>query len=225
MCPVEIKLLLAPPAIKTAIPSMGFEKATGGRVYFFDTNALGLLKQGVIVRVRQGGKNDLTVKVRVPEGNGQVDTSRLREQFGCEIDRTAAGEDVSFAVGQRYKPGRLPELGVDILNVLNPQQTMLLQEAGVSIDWSQVRRIGAINSTAWETTGQRPFHKLALELWEWPAGSIIELSAKVGPDEGQSKFAELQQLANTKGLLLNANQGTKTSLLLETLGHETSHAQ
>src|SRR6266436_6092060 len=120
--------------------------------------------QGVIVRVRQGGDNDLTVKVRVPEDNKQVDTSRLREQFQCEIDRTGAGENTSFSVGRKYKPGQIPEIGADILSVLSAPQKRLLQEARASIDWAQVRRISDIKSTKWETAGQPPFRKLALEL-------------------------------------------------------------
>src|SRR5271167_971268 len=93
-CPVEVKLLLSPPTLQTVIASLSFEKETAGRVYFFDTDELDLLKQGVIVRVRQGADNDLTVKVRAPEGNKQIDTSKLREHFPCEIDRTGAGENV-----------------------------------------------------------------------------------------------------------------------------------
>src|SRR5271169_3599124 len=92
-CPVEMKLLLSPASIQTVIASLGLEKETSARVYFFDTEELDLLRQGVIVRVRQGAANDLTVKVRAPEGNQQVDTSQLRGQFPCEIDRTGAGEN------------------------------------------------------------------------------------------------------------------------------------
>ena len=222
-CPAEIKLLLSPPTIQTVIASLGFEKGeTRDRVYFFDTDDLNLLMQGVIVRVRQGGDNDLTVKVRVPEDNKQVDTSRLREQFQCEIDRTGAGENVSYSVGRKYKPRQIPKIGADIFSVLSPPQRRLLQEARVSIDWSQVRRISNINSTKWETTAQSPFRKLTLELWEWPAGNILELSTKVGPDEVQSKSVELQRLVNRKSLPLSASQGTKTRTVLETLTHHTS---
>src|SRR5271167_535857 len=72
-CSVEVKLLLSPPTTQTVIASLGFENETTGRVYLFDTDALDLSMQGVIVRVRQGAKNDLTVKVRLPNGNQQVD--------------------------------------------------------------------------------------------------------------------------------------------------------
>jgi hypothetical protein len=102
-CPVEVKLLLSPPTIQTVIASLSFEKETKTRVYFFDTDALELLKQGVIVRVRQGADNDLTVKVRVPAGSNQANNSKLREHFPCEIDRTGAGEDTDYSVRCKYE--------------------------------------------------------------------------------------------------------------------------
>jgi hypothetical protein len=110
-------------------------------------------------------------------------------------------------------------MGSDISSLLSPPQKRLLQEARVSIDWARVVRIANIKLTKWETTGQSPFRKLTLELWEWPAGNILELSTKVGPDAGQSKYAELQRLVNMKSLSLSARQGTKTSMVLETLTH------
>ena len=86
-CPVEIKLLLSPPTTQTVIASLGFKNEAAGHVYFFDTHALDLFMQGVIVRVRQGANNDLTVKVRLPKSDPQVDSFRLHERFPCEIDR------------------------------------------------------------------------------------------------------------------------------------------
>jgi CYTH domain len=215
-CPVEVKLLLSPATIQTVIASLSFENETATRVYFFDTDALDLLKQGVIVRVRQGADNDLTVKVRVPDSL-QVDTSRLREHFPCEIDRTGVGENTSYAVRRKYKTLHVPEMGKDISRLLNPSQERLLREAGVAIDWARVMQIATIKSTKWETKAQSPFRKLALELWEWPAGNILEISTKVSADAGPAKYAELQQLANMKGLSLSAEQGTKTRAVLETL--------
>jgi hypothetical protein len=219
-CPVEIKLLLSQPTIQTVVASLGFEKEMAGRVYFFDTDGLDLLKHGVIVRVRQGSDNDLTVKVRVPEGSKKVDTSLLREHFQCEIDRNAAGDNISYSVSRKYKPSQVPEMGTDISKLLSPAQTKLLQLAQVSIDWSGVKRMGNIKSSKWETKDQPPFRKLALELWESPVGNILELSAKVGSVEGQSKYAELQRLVNMKGLSLSASQGTKTSTVLELETHQ-----
>jgi hypothetical protein len=224
-CPVEVKLLLSPASIQTVIASLGLEKETSARVYFFDTEELDLLKQGVIVRVRQGANNDLTVKVRAPEGNQQVETAQLRGQLPCEIDRTGAGENTTYSVGHKYRPLQVPEMGADIFRVLSPPQKRLLQEARVSLDWSRVRRLAKINATQWETRSQAPFRKVALELWKWPMGEILELSAKVGLDPGRSKSAELQRLVTNKGLPLSASQGTKTRTVLETLTHRDSTQQ
>jgi hypothetical protein len=222
-CPVEVKLLLSPPELHTIITSLEFGKETAGRVYFFDTDQLALLKQNVIIRVRQGADNDLTVKVRVPEVNAKPATnSHIRELFPCEIARTGAGEDTDYSVRRKYTPTQVPLMGSDISSQLSPPQKRLLQEAGVSIDWSQVRRIADIKLTKWETGTQPPFRKLALELWECPAVNILEVSAKVAPDEGQSKYVELQRLVSAKQLALNARQSTKTSLALEAITHPTS---
>jgi hypothetical protein len=216
-CPVEVKLLLTPPAIQTVIASLGFEKKTTTRVYFFDTGALELLNEGVIVRVRQGADNDLTVKVRVPEGGKPADTTQLRDLFPCEIDRTGTGEDTDYSVRREYKAPQVPEMGSDLNSLLSPSQKRLLREAHASIDWARVMRIANIQSTKWETTAQPPFRKLTLELWEWSAGSILEISTKASPDAGPATYARLQRLANRKGLSLSAEQGTKTRAVLETL--------
>jgi uncharacterized protein YjbK len=215
-CSVEIKLLLAPSTIQSVITSLRFGKETVGQVYFFDTDQLDLLKQGVIVRVRQGGNNDLTVKVRVPEGNTQVGTSQLRERFPCETNRTGAGKDTDYSVKRKYETMQVPEKGVDILKLLSQTQTKLLQKARVSIDCARVMKIANIKTTNWETATQSPFRKLALELWESPAGNIVEISAKVEPAEEQLKYTQLHQLLNRENLSLSASQGSKTSSILET---------
>ena len=221
-CPGEIKFLLSPPTIQKVIESLAFEHKGAGQIYLFDTGELDLMKQGLIVRVRQGQNNDLTVKIRWPAGDKEVDTSKLRKDFPCEMDRTGVGEDISFSVGHKYKPGRVPETGEDIRRILTARQKTLLQEAGVTIDWSRVKRLADIRLTKWESAEAPSFRKLALELWESPGGNILELSTKVAPGTGASKFAELQRLLDQKGLPLSAHQGTKTSMVLENLARPES---
>lgn len=219
-CSVEVKLLLPPPTIQLVIGSLGFQKQAAGRVYFFDTGDLELLKQGVIVRVRQGANNDITVKVRVPGGEGQIGASPLRQQFPCETNRTRDGEDTDYSVGRKYTVQQVPEMGSDISSVLSPLQRRLLREAGASIDWSRVKRIADVKVTKWEGTALSPFSKLTLEMWDWSTGNILELSAKVKPDAGPSKYAELQRLVDMKGLASSPSQGAKTTIVLETVTNQ-----
>ena len=222
ICSVEMKLLLSPATTKSVIASLGFEKQTNSQIYFFDTDNRSLLAQGVIVRVRQGAKNDLTVKVRLPEGSSQMESSKLGEEFGCEIDRTETGANVSSSVGQKYKHRQVPESGDDLFSALSSQQRELLRAAHASINWSQVRRVSGIRSTTWESSVEPPFSKLTLEYWDFPAGSLLELSARSTAQEWESKYADLRRMVKLKGLSLSANQETKTTTVLRELKHETS---
>jgi len=224
-CPGEIKFLLSPPTIQTVVVSLGLEHKAVSQIYLFDTDELDLMKQGVILRVRQGRDNDLTVKIRWPAGDKEVVTSKLRKHFPCEMDRTGAGEDISYSVGRKYKPSQVPETGEEIARMLSAQQKTLLQEAGVLVDWPRVKRLASIKLTKWESAVGPSFGKLALELWESPGGNILELSTKVAPGAGASKSAELQRLLDQKGLPLSASQGTKTSMVLENLAHPVSRTR
>jgi hypothetical protein len=221
-CAVEVKLLLLPAEAPATIASLKLKKETTGQVYFFDTDALDLLSKGVIVRVRQGGDNDLTVKVRPPEAKKFGDPTQGREDFKCENDLTGGEVTPSYSIRRKYAASQVPDTGHDISSLLSDGQKKLIRETHVSIDWSRVRRIASIRSTEWDTRAQPPFDKLTLEFWEWPAGTVLELSTKVGPDKGPATYAELRRLVNTKGLSVSASQNLKTSTVLKSLAGRTA---
>jgi hypothetical protein len=214
-CPVEVKLLLSTQAAQTAIDSLGLAKKTAGRVYFYDTGTMDLFKRGVILRVRAGADNDLTVKVRQPDGDEQIRPSRLPETIPCEIDQTRDGSHVSYSVGSSYKAVRVPDTGKEIRKLLSKAQADLLRAVGVSIDWERVTHVAAIDSTKWTTSAQSPYGKLALELWTWPEGAILELSARAGAKSAEAAYSGLEQLSRKKGLALSASQDTKTGTVLQ----------
>jgi hypothetical protein len=101
--------------------------------------------------------------------------------------------------------------------LLSPEQKKLLEQAQLSIDWSRVHRIADLQSTAWQIAGQGKFRKLTLELWTWPAGRVLELSAKVGAKRGSAAYSELLELAKDKGLSLSPVQKLKTTVVLESI--------
>lgn len=221
-CPVEVKLLLPASTTRAVIASLGFGNEARTRVYLFDTDTLDLLTQGVIIRVRKGGKSDLTVKVRLPKEKQKIANSPSSDQFPCEIDRTRSAANTSFAVARKYAALEVPENGKGIYNLLNTSQIRLLHEAQVSIDWARVMRIASIKSTKWETTTQSPAGSLTLELWEWSAGEVLELSTRVESEAEVSKLADLERLLKINNLSLSASQDTKTNTVLETLAGGTS---
>jgi len=215
-CPVEAKLQLSMQARAKAIEALGLTQKTSGRIYFFDTDTLDLSKRRVILRVRQGASNDLVVKVRKADGDGPIEPSALKGHFPCEIDQARTGAQTSYSVGRNYKTAQAPQTGSDIRKLLSAAQRELLRKAGVSVEWDRVRRVASIESSSWRSSAQSRFGKLALELWEWPRGEILELSAKASAEAGISAYADLENLALMKGLALSPSQDMKTSMVLQT---------
>ena len=221
-CAIEVKLLLSPTAGPNTIASFEMGGKTTGQVHFFDTGALDLLSKGVIVRLRKGSDNDLTVKVRPLTSQRFGEPSGGRENFKCEMDMIGGELIPSYSIRSKLAASRVPDGGAEILKLLSDGQKKLMQNAGVSVDWSSVKEIANIKSTEWNTWTQSPFVKLTLELWEWPTGSVLELSTRVGHNRGQPSYAKLVRLVNGKFLPIDTNQRSKTQLVLEEVtGHTT----
>ena len=222
-CNVEVKLLVSPAETQTAIAALGAKKETAGRVYFFDTGALDLLSQGAIVRLRRGAKNDLTLKLRPTNAKKFSTPSEARDGSKCEVDLTGGGANNSYSITRQLATEELPQSGTDLSRLLSPAQIKLFKDAQVSIDWTGVKRIVEIVATDWQTQSQPHLGKLALELWEWPGGKVLEISAKVSTDAGPSTYTELQQLVMTKQLTMSPDQRAKTSIALEAIRHAAGH--
>jgi hypothetical protein len=218
-CGTEMKILLDPAEVDSAVTSLKAGRKVTEKIYFFDTAALGLLSQGVIVRLRQSANvGDLTVKLRLPADKKIVGTSGEGGRFKCEADVVTGVPLRSYSVQARYS-GELPTSGEQVYQLLSSTQKQLLEQAGVSIVWSQVKKVANIKSTDWRIRGQPPFSKLALELWEWPGGKALELSTKVKAADGPSSYKQLQQILYAKGLSLSSTQSSKTAMVLQELTH------
>jgi len=216
-CQVEVKLLLAPGEIQAANAALGGKKQMVGRVYFFDTGALELLSQGAIVRLRQGAKSDLTVKLRLPAGKKFSGQPERLDGFKCEADQTQEGAKPSYSITKRLAAGEIPQTGTDVFRLLSSVQIKLLEDAHVSVDWAGVKRIAEITSKDWRTQSQPNLGRLAMEMWEWPGGKVLELSTKVSADAGSSTYALLQRLVETKHLEMSGDQRVKTTIALEAI--------
>jgi len=111
----------------------------------------------------------------------------------------------------------LPRTWDELCELLSFAQKRLLEQAHVSVDWTQIKRIAEIRSTQWAIKGQSPFPKLAVKLWEWRTVTILELPTRVSGDAGPSAYAQLRKIAVNKGLFLNRTQKPKTQMALESM--------
>jgi hypothetical protein len=214
-CDEEVKLLLSPTQVQAAIAALQARGETHGRIYFYDTPGLDLLAKGVILRLREGAEIDITAKLRPVSGEKFSDPSGGRERFKCEVDLIGGVENPSFSLQKKYVAAKVPETGEELSQLLSEGQKKLLADSKAQIDWRRVKRIAEIQSTSWTTRMKPPLGKLSLELWEWPGGSILEVSMKVAHDAEQAAYVELKHLAKKNGLALNTNQRSKTAIALE----------
>ena len=213
-CSEEVKLLLSPTQLQPAILAFHARKETHGRVYFYDTPALDLLSKGVILRLREGAEIDLTAKLRPLSGEKFVDPSGPRERYKCEVDLNDGVENESFSLRNKYVAAKAPVTGEELFQLLSKRQKKLLEESNVQIDWKRVKRIAEIQSTNWKSRAKPRLGNLSVELWEWPRGSILEVSKRVVKDAGQATYVELKVLAKKNGLELNTDQRSKTTIAL-----------
>jgi hypothetical protein len=216
-CSEEVKLLLSPAQLQVAIPALHTTGKTQGQIYFYDTPALDLLSKGVILRLRVGAEIDLTTKLRPPTGEKFADPSSGRERYKCEIDMNGGAENPSFSLQTTPPAAVAPETGDQLYLLLSEGQRQLLADSKVQIDWKRVKRVADIQSTSWTARANQPLGKLSLELWQWPGGTILELSTKTTPDAGKFTYAALQNLAQKKNLTLNTIQRSKTAIALEAI--------
>src|SRR5580704_18854432 len=95
-CSEEVKLMLSPTQVQVAIPALEARGEMHGRIYFYDTPALDLLSNGVILRLRERAEIDLTAKLRPLSGKTYTDPSGGRERYTCEVDLNNGVEVKSF---------------------------------------------------------------------------------------------------------------------------------
>jgi hypothetical protein len=213
-CREEVKLLLSPAQVQVAVAALGAHPETHSDIYFYDTSDLDLLAKGVVLRLRAGKEIDLTAKLRPVEGERFADPTGGAERYKCEADLNDGVEAQSFSVQKRHVSAKVPATGEELRRLLSDGQRKLLEDSTIRIDWKRVQRLAEIRSTSWVTGAKGSLGKLSLELWEWPGGRVLELSARVAPDAGQASYAKLQELAKKNGLTVSKEQRPKTTTVL-----------
>jgi hypothetical protein len=221
-CSAEVKLLLSPAEIPMTLAALQAKKESTAAIYFFDTDKLDLLSQGVIVRLRRGLASDLTVKIRPLQDKEHPDRVEGNGLFKCELDLSPDEANISYSLRKNLPGSNIPETGKDIYQAMSNGQRKLLSGTGLTLDWMEVKRIADVKATAWRIKSISPSRKLALELWEWPGGRLLELSTKTDTQETRKAYEELHQLAIDKGLPLSADQRSKTRMVLESLASAAS---
>lgn len=210
-CPVSVTLRLSPAEVDRAYEALGKPKALRTQVVLYDTSSLSLLGQGVTIRYRSGGHQDLTVKIRTTPSSF-APSAISGEVLRCETDRVGGDIRHARSLVQKY-PGQAPEDGLAFYHALTANQLKMLASAGVQIPWAQIRS-HPVTVTEWASVLGAPFSRLSLESWEWSGGEMLELRASADVSAVPEVEAALRKWVATKQLLVEEDQRNKVATFL-----------
>lgn len=215
---VEVKLELADAS--AALATLGLtdgDADTTEAVWFYDTTALALFGDGVILRARKvhNGADDATVKARpmlpdeTPPGWLSLAGSK------CEVDQTTANAASSCSLTGTPAKGAIDDVasGKTMLDSLyDADQLVFLGSIDASASIDALASFGPIASTDW-TVAATP--AISLERWVLPNGtSLLEASFRVAHDDAASGLASLVAWANANALAIAPVQADKTGTAL-----------
>ena len=211
-CDVEVKLLIDVKDPSRAAALLGFGEARSREVSFYDTEQLELLRMGVILRFREGSKNDITVKLR---GQDTADANKAAVKgVKCEGDMSGGHIQQSYSLSEEVD-NDAPKNGKTFRKRLEKSQRQFLQAEIGEIDWKRVKRIAKVNSTEWKTSPNRSIADISLEHWSWRGGhSLLEVSARAKKAQASEVNQQLRKLIGDAGLKMADDQSPKTELVL-----------
>jgi hypothetical protein len=221
---VELKLTVPESGFRSAVDSLDLDplEASMRQVVFFDTPALDLYMNGVVVRSRrmQGGDGDTVVKLRpLPKdfdlGKGErpkglsVEVDAMPGGFICSgsmKDTTTARRVRNVAQG-RAKTGSL---------FSKRQKAFFRQYAPNDLRMRDLSVLGPITLLKLKFNPKTLGRPMVTELWFYPDGSrILELSTKASPSEAFQVAAMTRSYLADHGIDLTAEQQTKTKSALQ----------
>lgn len=218
----EIKLLVAPAGIGKAMKVLPLAKLKPKhyRVYFADTKDLRLISRGVILRLRDKGKEkpetETTVKYRPDDQSKALDLKLPTEPKKETEWLVNKGQNVSYALKNEIKGIELlenPDKNLDTL-FSNEQKAFFELIMGTKFDPSNLRVFGPIPADIWEWQDPDVKDDVSAELWKLGDEQIFELSRKAQADDLAKKAAKFAAAFETR-VTVDPHPESKTRKAME----------
>jgi hypothetical protein len=192
------------------------------QVFFFDTPDLALNHAGVVVGARriQGRDHDSVVKLRPVVPSELSPELRASPNLGVEVDVIPGAYVCSASFKRALDPTVVREAvqGARPLRKLfnKEQRSFFAANAPDGLTIDDLSILGPIFVLKLKLVPKTFSRKLVVEMWLYPDGSrILELSTKCAPGEGIDVATEVRDFLERKGIVLSAEQQTKTKSALE----------
>jgi len=222
---VELKLTIDPGSIARARSKLGLKtsRSQARKIWFYDTPNLDAFEAGLILRARKidGAPDDSTVKLRPFTADDLDAETRGLPGLKCEHDRSATHDTPSCSLTAEQARGEIDAVGDGdrrIDQLFSSDQEDLIAGYGPGLGWAELGALGPIPAKVWTLRTDELPSQATAELWDLPdASELLELSIKVGLDDGDAAMAELEDFIAARGLALDPAQETKTRRALELL--------
>ena len=221
---VELKLTVPEPDQRSTVHALGLDplEAQIRQVFFFDTPALALDRQGLVVRARRSQKkpDDTVVKLRPVVPSELPRALRRSPSFGVEVDASPWGFVCSGSMKGEPAAGSVRSTiagGKSIRKLFSKEQRELFAAHapdGVALDDLTV--LGPIFVLKLKSTFADFDGRMVAEMWLYPDGArILELSTKCEPAAAFDAAAKTRAFLASRGVNLDGEQQTKTRTALE----------
>jgi hypothetical protein len=219
---VELKVTVPAPEQRATLVRLGLDplQAQIRLVYFFDTPDLALESAGVVVRARriQGKGEDSVIKLRPVVPHELPDDLRASPSFNVEVDAIPGGFVCSGSLKGVPRKASVQDAAsgaVPLRRIFSKEQRRFYEAyAPADIALDDLSLLGPVFVLKIKGTPPGMNRKLAVELWFYPDGRILELSTRCGTDEAIQVAAETRAALTQRGMDLLGDQQTKTRTAL-----------
>lgn len=221
---VEVKVLLDPADIDTAIARFGLEtsKASVRDVWFYDTASLELFDGGLTLRARKkkNAADDSTVKRRPVLPEDVADEWFDEPGFKCEADWTGEHHVDSCSLTVTQDSGEIDDVGDGqraVKSLFSSEQETFADTSDAGpVDYDSLLALGPIDARVW-TVKTSALGKLTFEHWD-VAGALelCEVSLRVSESKARATQQKLGSYLSKKGLSTSEAE-TKTKASLDVL--------
>jgi uncharacterized protein YjbK len=205
-------------AVEAMLAGQGVQPVDGA-VYFYDTKALALFDQDVLLRARiLGDEAESTVKLRPAAAAVAAAAKAGNEKVKVELDIAGAKQSLSAKLDKKRDPGEIDAVagtpGTVPALFSDKQRDLIELHAPGAPALDVLRVLGPVDVRKWELAPTPAFpYELAAEKWTLDdAKQFIELSIKVDPADAAKAQADFLGLLDDQQLHVTNEQ--KTPLVL-----------
>jgi len=191
-------------------------------IWFFDTSALDLFRQGVILRARvtrSGDKpSDVTFKLRGPQvANLQESDMHLSADTKFEGDQAGTGTarpSYSLTVAHNSDEAILKVAGGAALvrTLFSAEQQSLITRFVPGATLEDVSPCGPVPSQTWNLPKGKFPHELTAELWQVGSRPVLEFSDKMDAAKAAAFAAKLSAFLDEEHIRFDPSSKTELAL-------------